>query len=82
MNKYHFKVSREVLLGYGDFFRKLNRFLGNFRIEGENYRGDVMFSFYSKEQIKEGETNDCELIAKSNKNGSWYFTEINYFKNR
>jgi len=55
MNRYHFKISRELLLqNEGDLFRKLNRFLGNFRIEGEDYRGDTVISFYSNEPIKEG----------------------------
>lgn len=70
-----------LLQSEGNFFRKLNRFLGNFRIEGEDYRGDTIISFYSNEPIKEGWTTECELIAKRNKRGSWYFTEINYFKN-
>lgn len=83
MNRYHFKISRELLLHIEkDFFRKLQRFLGNFRVEGEDYRGDLMISFYSNEPIKEGEDTCCNLIAMSNKKGSWYFTEINYFKNR
>lgn len=83
MNRYHFKISKELLLqNEGDLFWKINRFLGNFRIEGEDYCGNVIISFYSNEAIKEGWTNECELIAKSNKRGSWYFTEINYFKNR
>ena len=83
MNRYHFKISRELLLqNEGDFFRKLNRFLGNFRIEGEDYKGDTIISFYSNEPIKEGWSNECFLVSKRNKRGSWYFTEINYFKNK
>lgn len=83
MNIYHFKISRELLLkNEGSLFWKINRFLGNFRIEGEDYRGDLIISFYSNEPLKEGWSNECELIAKSNKKGAWYFTGINYFKNK
>lgn len=82
MNIYHFKISRELLLqGEGDFFRKLNRFLGNFRIEGEDHYRNIIISFYSNEPIKEGWSNECFLVSKRNKRGSWYFTEINYLKN-
>lgn len=82
MNRYHFKISRELLLqNESDLFRKLNRFLGNFRIEGEDHYSNIIISFYSNEPIKEGWTTECELIARRNEKGSWYFTEIKYFKN-
>lgn len=83
MNKYYFIMTKQLLFSInGTMFRKLNRFLGNFRIEGENYLGDIIISFYSDEPIKEAETNEVEIWAERNMKGSWYFTKIIYLKNQ
>jgi len=82
MNIYYFKITKELLLSFDNtFFRKLNRFLGNFRIEGEDYRGSVIISFYSNEPIKEGWTKNVTIEMKANSKGSWYFTKIIYLQN-
>jgi hypothetical protein len=79
----YIKVSFSVL-GMPDFFRKLKRYVGWYRIEAQDTydieREIVAISFYTdKVKIKEGKSRQVDIEAKSNNKGSWYFTSIKYF---
>jgi hypothetical protein len=72
------------ILELPNFWRKLKRFLGEFRIEQQSMedsiRGIITISFHTdKVEIPEGEDRQVILECRSNERGSWYFTSIEYF---
>ncbi len=86
MRQYNLEVSLEVIDQCPGFFRKLQRHLGNFRVEGSvpGYCNVINISFWS-DKFKlptraEGERNRPAMLeARRNKRGSWYFTNITVY---
>lgn len=83
MNPVFIKVSYDIL-EMPNFFRKLKRFVGYFRIESQDFNdslnGVITISFSTnKVKIKEGGSRQVDIEAKSNSRGSWYFTSINSY---
>lgn len=80
MNLVYTKISIELIDDLKGVFRKLKRYVGEYRIEGQDlydYGKAIKISFWTdKVKIKEGEDRTVFLSAKSNKKGSWYFTGI------
>jgi len=53
--RWHFKINKPLLeIIPINFFAKLRNLLGNYRIEGEDYRGDIIISFESNVPHDEG----------------------------
>jgi len=53
--RWYFKITKELLENLGfNFFAKLKAFLGNYRIEEEDFRGYVIISFESNVPHDEG----------------------------
>ena len=81
MSLVYISVSTDVIDNFKGFFRKLKRYVGEYRVEAQDFydtvRGVIKISFYTdKVDIKEGDDRTVFIEAKSNNKGSWYFTKI------
>jgi hypothetical protein len=86
-NLVYIKVHLCLIEDMPDFFRKLKRYVGWFRIESQDVHdienSRMVISFYTdKVKIEEGKSRQVDIEAKSNSKGSWYFTRINAEYNR
>jgi hypothetical protein len=80
MNIVYCNIPIELVDELKYFFRKLKRFVGDYRIEQQDFyemdRKILKISFYHNVEVKEGEKRLVSLEAKTNKRGSWYFTKV------
>ena len=81
MSIVYVKISLALIDHLTDFFKKLKDFVGEFTIcqqdVHESYLGVITIQFFTdKIKFKEGENRQCEILAKSNEDGTWEFTEI------
>ena len=79
--RWHFKITKELLEGFEfNFFAKLKNLFDNCRIEGEDYRGDIIISFESNVPYVEGFEAQVHLTMRRKKDDTIEFLPIEYPK--